>query len=128
MDYVFSDKTGTLTENKLVLKKCSIRGTMYDASGPSSRHVAKTKEEGKAWQADGGRGKEEEESRETLNVHDDDAFPLEEVPGLTPPTTPLSLVSHPPPDSLGQSASSSLACGIGLLNYNAQRHTTHPGA
>ncbi len=110
MDYVFSDKTGTLTENKLVLKKCSIRGTMYDASGPSSRHVAKTKaekaEEGKAWQADGGRGKEEEgeegENRETLNVHDDDAFPLEEVPGLTPPTTPLSLVSHPPPNSLGQ--------------------------
>lgn len=107
MDYVFSDKTGTLTENKLVLKKCSIRGTMYDASGPSSRHVAKKaeKEEGKAWQADGGRGKEEEdgENRETLNVHDDDAFPLEEVPGLTPPTTPLSLVSRPPPNSLGQS-------------------------
>lgn len=102
VDYVFSDKTGTLTENKLVLKKCSIRGTMYDASGPS-RHVAKKKEEeGKAWQADGSRGKEEEgggeeESRETLNAHEDDAFPLEEVPGLTPPTTPLSLVSHPRP-------------------------------
>jgi magnesium-transporting ATPase (P-type) len=103
VDYVFSDKTGTLTENKLVLKKCSIRGTMYDASGPSSRHAAKKKkEEGKAWQADGSRGKEEEggeeeESRETLNAHEDDAFPLEEVPGLTPPTTPLSLVSHPRP-------------------------------
>ncbi|KAF2071974.1 hypothetical protein CYY_006711 [Polysphondylium violaceum] len=28
--YIFSDKTGTLTENKMVFSKCSINGVMYD--------------------------------------------------------------------------------------------------
>ena len=33
VDYVFSDKTGTLTENKMVFKYCSINGVNY---GPPS--------------------------------------------------------------------------------------------
>ena len=30
MEFVLSDKTGTLTENVMVLKKCSIGGVKYD--------------------------------------------------------------------------------------------------
>lgn len=29
IEYVFSDKTGTLTENKMVFRRCSIMGTEY---------------------------------------------------------------------------------------------------
>ncbi len=29
IEYVFSDKTGTLTENMMVFKRCSIAGTDY---------------------------------------------------------------------------------------------------
>jgi phospholipid-translocating ATPase len=32
IEYVFSDKTGTLTENVMEFKKCSIRSTMYGDS------------------------------------------------------------------------------------------------
>ena len=31
--YVFSDKTGTLTQNKMVFHQCSIRGTVYSRAG-----------------------------------------------------------------------------------------------
>jgi len=29
VEFIFSDKTGTLTKNKMVLKKCSVQGTVY---------------------------------------------------------------------------------------------------
>lgn len=29
IEYVFSDKTGTLTENKMVFRRCSIMGSEY---------------------------------------------------------------------------------------------------
>uniref|UniRef100_A0A3Q0RBZ5 Phospholipid-transporting ATPase n=1 Tax=Amphilophus citrinellus TaxID=61819 RepID=A0A3Q0RBZ5_AMPCI len=35
IEYIFSDKTGTLTENKMVFRRCSIMGT--DRTGSSSR-------------------------------------------------------------------------------------------
>eukprot|EP00698_Gefionella_okellyi_P023878 TRINITY_DN827_c0_g1_i1.p1 TRINITY_DN827_c0_g1~~TRINITY_DN827_c0_g1_i1.p1 ORF type:complete len:1107 (-),score=195.10 TRINITY_DN827_c0_g1_i1:3170-6490(-) len=37
IDYVFSDKTGTLTENKMRLDHVSIAGKVYDARDPSAR-------------------------------------------------------------------------------------------
>ncbi len=30
IEYIFSDKTGTLTENRMIFKKCSIQGTLFD--------------------------------------------------------------------------------------------------
>ena len=35
IEHVFSDKTGTLTENKMVLKKCTVFGTDYFEDGES---------------------------------------------------------------------------------------------
>lgn len=32
IEFVFSDKTGTLTENRMLFAKCSINGTMYGHS------------------------------------------------------------------------------------------------
>jgi P-type E1-E2 ATPase len=29
VDFVFSDKTGTLTQNKMIFKKCSVLNTVY---------------------------------------------------------------------------------------------------
>jgi P-type E1-E2 ATPase len=29
VDFVFSDKTGTLTQNKMIFKKCSVNGVIY---------------------------------------------------------------------------------------------------
>ena len=33
VDYVFSDKTGTLTENRMVFKRCTIGGIDYSSHG-----------------------------------------------------------------------------------------------
>lgn len=35
MQYIFSDKTGTLTENKMVFRRCTVAGVEYshDANG-----------------------------------------------------------------------------------------------
>lgn len=30
IEYLFADKTGTLTENLMVFKRCSVNGTMYE--------------------------------------------------------------------------------------------------
>lgn len=39
MQYIFSDKTGTLTENKMVFRRCTVAGVEYshDANGDASR-------------------------------------------------------------------------------------------
>jgi P-type E1-E2 ATPase len=29
IDFVFSDKTGTLTQNKMIFKKCTVNGVIY---------------------------------------------------------------------------------------------------
>jgi P-type E1-E2 ATPase len=29
IDFVFSDKTGTLTQNKMIFKKCSVNGQVF---------------------------------------------------------------------------------------------------
>jgi P-type E1-E2 ATPase len=29
IDFIFSDKTGTLTQNKMIFKKCSVGGTVF---------------------------------------------------------------------------------------------------
>lgn len=38
MQYIFSDKTGTLTENKMVFRRCTVAGVEYshDANGTSA--------------------------------------------------------------------------------------------
>lgn len=39
MQYIFSDKTGTLTENKMVFRRCTVAGVEYshDANGETNR-------------------------------------------------------------------------------------------
>lgn len=41
MQYIFSDKTGTLTENKMVFRRCTVAGVEYshDANGGSDRGI-----------------------------------------------------------------------------------------
>ncbi|MGH0176901.1 UNVERIFIED_CONTAM: hypothetical protein FKN15_009317 [Acipenser sinensis] len=41
MQYIFSDKTGTLTENKMVFRRCTVMGEEYshDANGESGFHA-----------------------------------------------------------------------------------------
>ena len=34
IDFIFSDKTGTLTQNKMIFKKCSVAGTVFGDTGP----------------------------------------------------------------------------------------------
>eukprot|EP00741_Cyanophora_paradoxa_P014287 tig00020780_g13779.t1 len=36
VEYVFSDKTGTLTRNQMTFARCSIGGVMYGSAGPAS--------------------------------------------------------------------------------------------
>lgn len=44
IEYIFSDKTGTLTENKMVFRRCSIMGTEYPhkENGNPSHHSLKS--------------------------------------------------------------------------------------
>jgi P-type E1-E2 ATPase len=42
IEYIFSDKTGTLTQNVMSFKKCSIGGTCYDVYDSSSTQPTKT--------------------------------------------------------------------------------------
>lgn len=41
MQYIFSDKTGTLTENKMVFRRCTVAGVEYshDANGETIRRA-----------------------------------------------------------------------------------------
>lgn len=47
IDFVFSDKTGTLTQNKMLFRKCSVANTVYgeastaDNMDPKSRDAIK---------------------------------------------------------------------------------------
>ena len=40
MQYIFSDKTGTLTENKMVFRRCSIAGVDYNHPPPENVQVS----------------------------------------------------------------------------------------
>jgi hypothetical protein len=42
IEYIFSDKTGTLTKNVMSFRKCSIGGTYYDVYDSSSTQPTKT--------------------------------------------------------------------------------------
>ena len=39
VDFVFSDKTGTLTQNKMVFKKCSVEGVIYGEGQGEARNM-----------------------------------------------------------------------------------------
>ena len=38
IDYIFSDKTGTLTENQMIFRRCTIGGIDYSNIGKSYKH------------------------------------------------------------------------------------------
>lgn len=40
MQYIFSDKTGTLTENKMIFRRCSIAGVDYNHPPPENVQVS----------------------------------------------------------------------------------------
>jgi Cation transport ATPase len=40
VQYIFSDKTGTLTENKMVFRRCSIAGVDYNHPPPENVQVS----------------------------------------------------------------------------------------
>jgi P-type E1-E2 ATPase len=35
VDFIFSDKTGTLTQNKMIFKKCTVAGIVYGDLKPA---------------------------------------------------------------------------------------------
>lgn len=39
IEFIFSDKTGTLTENKMEFKRCSIKGKLYGSIDPIETHL-----------------------------------------------------------------------------------------
>lgn len=40
VEYIFSDKTGTLTENKMVFRRCIANGVDYSHASPSNEQVS----------------------------------------------------------------------------------------
>jgi P-type E1-E2 ATPase len=45
VQYIFSDKTGTLTENKMIFRRCSIAGVDYNHPPPENVQVSVPKYE-----------------------------------------------------------------------------------
>ena len=39
VEYIFSDKTGTLTENKMIFRRCTANGVDYNHVSPSNEQV-----------------------------------------------------------------------------------------
>lgn len=39
VQYIFSDKTGTLTENKMIFRRCCVNGIDYNHPAPSNEQV-----------------------------------------------------------------------------------------
>ena len=50
IQYIFSDKTGTLTENKMVFRRCTVSGIEYshDANGESGDGVSQSGQDQRA--------------------------------------------------------------------------------
>lgn len=51
MQYIFSDKTGTLTENKMVFRRCTVAGVEYshDANGETIQSAHTQTVAGENW-------------------------------------------------------------------------------